>query len=79
MPGGPSGELVERERVLDLMGVARIQAPRAVFMRASEGKRLNFGRLFGDAGFGSRKLTPKLSKYRSAARESVTLPSESTG
>ena len=37
MPGGPTGELHERERVLETLGIARIQAPRAV-VRASNTK-----------------------------------------
>ena len=34
MLGGPTGELHERERVLEMLGVPKIQAPRAV-VRAS--------------------------------------------
>jgi hypothetical protein len=45
MPGGPTGELWERARVLEMMGVVRIQAPRAVSRRAVEGKRFSFAEL----------------------------------
>ncbi len=42
MPGGPTGELHERERVLELIGVQKIQAPRAVWRRSREGHMVSF-------------------------------------
>lgn len=35
MPGGLSGELAERERVLEMLGVPKVQAPRAVATASS--------------------------------------------
>ena len=45
IPGGPSGELHERERVLEMLGVLKIQAPRSVWRRAAEGHRVSFREL----------------------------------
>ena len=45
MPGGISGELYEREQVLEMLGVTRIYAPKAVFRRAVEGHSYNLREL----------------------------------
>jgi hypothetical protein len=42
IPGGPTGELHERERLLEMLGIPRIFAPRAVFRRAVEGHKVSF-------------------------------------
>jgi hypothetical protein len=45
IPGGPSGEFAEREQVLKMMGVSRIQATRKIFLLASEGAMLDLAEL----------------------------------